>query len=337
MFQTEIIHFIQSFASDELTAFMRFITDIGYQQVLLLILCVLILAIDLKKGFILSLVLLWTGLATFVLKEYFDLPRPFHVDNTVLFLDGALPDESTFEFSKRGASSFWEGLPSDVLEVTRASEGVENGFPSGHSSVAIAFWGALIFLFRKKWLTVICISLMILIPFSRMYLGVHFLADVLGGILLGGLILGLFYLFLLKPKLLHNFMTKDRYTIGLNALTVCWIICPLLFLFLLPSKLSILVALMIGLGLGFLLLGKQGIPKSEASWPYRLGRLLLGVTITALTVFAFYKIGTHLGWVENAIFMFAYGIVISLSFIWVSIEASIRFGWFIRTDDQIED
>ena len=90
------------------------------------------------------MVLLWTAGITFFLKDYFDLPRPFHVDNTLELLDGKLPDGATFEFSKRGAKSFWEVLPADVVKATRQSEDVKNGFPSGHSSIAIAFCNAVV-------------------------------------------------------------------------------------------------------------------------------------------------------------------------------------------------
>lgn len=66
-------------------------------------------------------------------------------------------------------------------------------FPSGHSTIAVAFYGFLTYImFRetKKWKhkinTVFCgIILIFAIGLSRLYLGVHFLSDVLGGYLLG--------------------------------------------------------------------------------------------------------------------------------------------------------
>ena len=50
-------------------------------------------------------------------------------------------------------------------------------------------WGGLAVLFRKRGLAWLAPLFVALIAFTRMYLGVHFLADVLGGILLGGLML----------------------------------------------------------------------------------------------------------------------------------------------------
>lgn len=65
-------------------------------------------------------------------------------------------------------------------------------FPSGHSMVSMAFYGYLIYLiyiFVKnkylKWISIVLLSLLIcLIGISRIYLGVHYTSDVLGGFLI---------------------------------------------------------------------------------------------------------------------------------------------------------
>lgn len=62
-------------------------------------------------------------------------------------------------------------------------------FPSGHSMVSMAFYGFIIYLILKnvkntklKWTVSIALSIMIiLIGISRIYLGVHYASDVLGG------------------------------------------------------------------------------------------------------------------------------------------------------------
>lgn len=68
-------------------------------------------------------------------------------------------------------------------------------FPSGHATIAVSFYGILIYYFivyakdlKKKVLYFIVGSLIIgLIGISRLYLGVHYFSDVIAGYLLGGI------------------------------------------------------------------------------------------------------------------------------------------------------
>ena len=65
-------------------------------------------------------------------------------------------------------------------------------FPSGHSMISMAFYGYLIYLIYKyvknkyiKWSLIVLLSLLICtIGISRIYLGVHYTSDVLGGFLI---------------------------------------------------------------------------------------------------------------------------------------------------------
>ena len=65
-------------------------------------------------------------------------------------------------------------------------------FPSGHSMASMAFYGYLIYLIYKyvknkylKWTLIILLGILIFtIGISRIYLGVHYTSDVLGGFLI---------------------------------------------------------------------------------------------------------------------------------------------------------
>ena len=68
-------------------------------------------------------------------------------------------------------------------------------FPSGHATFSVALYGFVTYLLCKKYpknaavLISIAVVLIFVIGFSRLYLGMHFLSDVLAGYLLGGLCL----------------------------------------------------------------------------------------------------------------------------------------------------
>jgi undecaprenyl-diphosphatase len=71
-----------------------------------------------------------------------------------------------------------------------------HSFPSGHVGASTAFFGVL--LIARRRVGVACLSIPILIGFSRMYIGAHYLSDVFCAALLGtlcALLVGHFLLF----------------------------------------------------------------------------------------------------------------------------------------------
>ncbi|MFZ5818165.1 MAG: phosphatase PAP2 family protein [Bacillota bacterium] len=78
--------------------------------------------------------------------------------------------------------------PSQVKVLYPAS-GPGPAFPSGHSQTPLVFWGALALHIQRRWFTWLAGILVFLIGFSRLYAGLHWPLDVLGGWALGLLVL----------------------------------------------------------------------------------------------------------------------------------------------------
>lgn len=73
-------------------------------------------------------------------------------------------------------------------------------FPSGHTMCSVAFYGFLIYLINRKvknkivriLLTILLSVILFIVSFSRLYLGVHYLSDVICGFIIGSICLIMF-------------------------------------------------------------------------------------------------------------------------------------------------
>lgn len=86
--------------------------------------------------------------------------------------------------------SFEDPRPDPIYQLIPAGEG---GFPSGHAQGAVLFWYGLAFELRRPWFFIPATFMTLAIAFSRIYLGVHDLEDVLGGLFVGAVLLVSFY------------------------------------------------------------------------------------------------------------------------------------------------
>jgi membrane-associated phospholipid phosphatase len=276
MFQTKIMIGLQSLSREGLTWLMLQITATGYYKFVIAMVIAVMFGISLRKGFLLFQIIAWTAIVSEMAKQFFGLPRPFFADSRVACLD---PDmHATTTFRDMGGPGFFDLPKRAVIDAFRL-KGMSFGFPSGHASGAVAMWGGLAVIFRKRALAWLAPFLVALVAFTRLYLGVHFLADVLGGIVLGGLLLLLAWRFIGSNESRECFFAAGRTKLT-NALPG---ILYFLFLFILPLLLVLFRLLSatfagfyIGLNAAFTLALREGLPEDKGPIPTRLARVLLG-------------------------------------------------------------
>jgi len=157
---------VQQIDTPLLDSFFRAVTSLGDELFYLLLFPFLLWCVDFYLGIRVGIIFLLSVYLNTGLKEIFQQPRPFEI----------LP-----EIQKVHASGY--------------------GFPSGHAQSSLVVWGSIAYWKKQIWIRNLSVLLILLIGFSRIYLGVHFPTDILGGWLIGGLILFLSYFISLKINL----------------------------------------------------------------------------------------------------------------------------------------
>ena len=142
---------------------MQIFTFLGQENFFFLVLPLIYWSLDAGLGLRVAMILTTSNYLNAILKLLFITPRPYWVSSQV----EPLSAESTF------------------------------GTPSGHAQNAAAIWGTMAAgaSDRRRWAWVGAILLIFLVGFARLYLGMHFLHDVLAGWLIGLALLFAFLIF----------------------------------------------------------------------------------------------------------------------------------------------
>jgi len=86
-----------------------------------------------------------------------------------------------------GAAKEWAAMPrpDPALGIAQLYEARGPGFPSGHAQGSLTFWGWLALEYPRPWFVALAVLMILGISGSRLYLGVHYPGDLLGGWALG--------------------------------------------------------------------------------------------------------------------------------------------------------
>ncbi len=163
------LYILEDLRMPVLNEIMLLITRFGEETIFLIAALVMFWCVDKRKGYyILSVGLIGT-VANQFMKLWFRIPRPWVLDKNFTILEQA-----------RAAASGYS-------------------FPSGHTQSAVSTFGGIGYTTKNRWIRIVCAVLVILVPFSRMYLGVHTPLDVL---VAAGM--SILLIITLKPVVFHN-------------------------------------------------------------------------------------------------------------------------------------
>lgn len=145
----EFLYLLEKIRVPRLNELMLAVTELGGEMPFLIIALVVFWCVDKRRGYyVLSVGFLGT-LTNQFMKLWFRVPRPWVLD----------PNFTILEQAREAAAGY--------------------SFPSGHTQNAVGTFGALAITTKTRWIKVLSVALAVLVPFSRMYVGVHSPADVL--------------------------------------------------------------------------------------------------------------------------------------------------------------
>lgn len=151
----EFLKALESIRFPFLDGIMQAFTFLGEQTPFMVLALILFWCVDKWKGyFLLSASFLGTILSQ-SLKMICRVPRPWVKD----------PSFTVVESAKSGATGY--------------------SFPSGHTQGATCTYGGIARMTKRNWLRWVMAALVLLVGFSRMYLGAHYPSDVAVGLILG--------------------------------------------------------------------------------------------------------------------------------------------------------
>jgi len=233
-----VIVAVQQVHGPLLDGIFRAITFLGDEQFYLILIPVLVWCVDFRFGVRLAALFLMASYLNAGLKDLFQHPRPF------------------------------------VLEpAVKLAEAEGYGLPSGHAQSAVVVWGTLAAWGKRGWLWGLAIALIVLIGFSRVYLGVHFPTDVLASWVIGSILLAV-YLVVQPP--VEEWVSKLK----LRRQVLLALAVPVVLVLLHPTRDTVAsLAPLTGAGVGFALAHRYVRFDASGCWWQRLARFLIGIAV----------------------------------------------------------
>ena len=144
----EFLRLLEGLRTPAVSSFMAAITYLGDETVFMILAITVFWCVSKRQGYYVFAVGLGGTVVNQWLKLIFRIPRPWVLD----------PGFTIVESARAAATGY--------------------SFPSGHTQNIVGTLGCVAVANKQKWLRILCVVFIILVPFSRMYLGVHTPLDV---------------------------------------------------------------------------------------------------------------------------------------------------------------
>ena len=258
----QLLYALEQLRTPWLTSLLSYLTYFGGLYGFMVLSIIVFWCIDKRCGyFMLSLGFVGTVINQF-LKIIFRIPRPWILDPAFKPVEAAVPDAGGFSF------------------------------PSGHTQNVFATFGGVFAWTKKAWLKILCAVMILLVAFSRMYLGVHTPLDV--GVSCG---VGILLLVILYPvfRSLDEHPNRMYGFLGVLALLT---LAFFLYSFLCPfpdwmyaeehfvnivearHNASILAGALVGVTIGYTLDLNKVKFRTNAKWWAQILKVVIGLVIT---------------------------------------------------------
>lgn len=251
----EILRFFEAIRNPVFDFFFGTVTYLGSEIGLIVLALLFFWCIDKREGYYLFLVGFIGTLFNQFLKILCRIPRP------------------------------WVAHP-DFTPVGSAVEGATGySFPSGHTQASVGLFGGIAYGAKRRWVRILCITLAVLIPVSRMYLGVHYPTDVLASVAIA-----LALIFAFRPLVRPEKPKQMAILLGsVSLLAVLYLLFVLLFPFPAdtdPVNLAeavknayTLLGVLLGLDITYFLDVRYNLLDTEAPLAGQILKYLLGLAL----------------------------------------------------------
>ena len=164
-----VLYALERIRNPILNVIMQLITYLGQENLFIIAAIGVFWCVNKRRGYyMLTVGFVGTALNQ-ILKLIFRIPRPWVLDPDFTVVESAKPDA------------------------------VGYSFPSGHTQAAAIVFGTTARWTDRRWVRYICIAVMLLVAFSRMYMGVHTPLDVSVSLAIGVVIVFAIYPYFANP------------------------------------------------------------------------------------------------------------------------------------------